>query len=141
MGLFFEIVLELLIWYLKKELIKKRFEVGLLEKTTKELEIQKDEKEIEEITFKLKNNDYNQLKEVHHDKMVLETRKIALQNKIQSSHFSDYVKVFESDLQQLKNQNKTIRENNSVLVDIIKEICKYNKINSSLQEKIKNLQS
>ncbi|EPA06050.1 hypothetical protein [Candidatus Nitrosarchaeum limnium] len=113
----------------------------LLEKTSKELEIQEDENEIEEINHKIKNNDYNQLKEVHHDKMVLETRKIALQNKIQSIKFSKHVKIIENDLEELKHQNKTLRENNSVLIEIVKEICKDHKISPGLQEKIKTLQA
>lgn len=113
----------------------------LLEKTINELEIQETQKEIEEIIYKIKNNDYNQLKEVHHDKMVLETRVIALQNKIQSSQFSEYVKIIENDLDELKNQNKTLLKNNSVLIEIVKEICKDHKISPGLLEKIKTLQA
>ncbi|EGG42237.1 Hypothetical protein Nlim_0883 [Candidatus Nitrosarchaeum limnium SFB1] len=96
--------------------------------------------EIEEISRKLINNDYNQLKEVHHDKMVLETRRTALKNKIQLHHLSEHVKTIENSLEELKNQNKTLYENNSILIDIIKEICK-DKINPSLQEKIKTIQA
>ncbi|CAD6523581.1 conserved hypothetical protein [metagenome] len=112
-----------------------------MENSAKDLEIKEHEKEIEEIEHKLKNNDYNQLKEVHHDKMVLETRKIALQNKIHSSQLSEHLKIIETKLEELKNQNRSMRENNSVLIEIINEICKDNKISPILQEKIKNLQA
>lgn len=96
----------------------------LLEKITTESaqDIIEDEKEIEEIKRKLKNNDYNQLKEVHHDKMVLETRQMVLENKTHSKQMFD----------ELKNQNK-------VLIEILQEICKNKEISPALQEKLKKL--
>lgn len=104
-----------------------------MEKITKEseLHIQDDLKEIEEIQRKIKNNDYNQLKEVHHDKMVLENREMILKNKIQSKQLFD----------ELKTQNKILIENNSVLIEIIKELSKNKEINPILLEKIKNLKN
>ena len=113
-----------------------------MEKITKESEqdIQEDMTEIEEIQRKLKNNDYNQLKEVHHDKMVLETRAMFLQNKIESKQlFDECFKTIKNNYDELKNQNKVLSENNSVLVEIIKEICKSKEISPDLQNKIKNL--
>ncbi|MFB5638125.1 MAG: hypothetical protein ACE5RF_06920 [Nitrosarchaeum sp.] len=57
-------------------------------------EIKEDEKEIEEINCKIKNNDYDQLKEIHHDKMVLENRRMILQNKILLKQlFDEYFKT------------------------------------------------
>lgn len=105
----------------------------LLEKITTEYEvnIQECENEIEEIQRKIKNNDYNQLKEVHHDKMVLENREMILKNKIQSKQLFD----------ELKTQNKVLIENNSVLIEIIRELCKNKEINPILLEKIKNLKN
>ncbi|MBS3923476.1 MAG: hypothetical protein KGZ37_10075 [Nitrosarchaeum sp.] len=104
-----------------------------MEKITKETELhlQECEKEIEEIQRKIKNNDYNQLKEVHHDKMVLENREMILKNKIQSEQLFD----------ELKTQNKVLIENNSVLIEIIRELCKNKEINPILLEKIKNLKN
>ena len=104
-----------------------------MEKITKEseLHIQDDLKEIEEIQRKIKNNDYNQLKEIHHDKMVLENREMILKNKIQSKQLFD----------ELKTQNKVLIENNSVLIEIIKELSKNKEINPILLEKIKNLKN
>ncbi|MBS3925917.1 MAG: hypothetical protein KGZ34_04420 [Nitrosarchaeum sp.] len=104
-----------------------------MEKITKEseLHIQDDLKEIEEIQRKIKNNDYNQLKEVHHDKMVLENREMILKNKIHSKQLYD----------ELKTQNKILIENNSVLIEIIKELSKNKEINPILLEKIKNLKN
>lgn len=104
-----------------------------MEKITKEseLHIQDDLKEIEEIQRKIKNNDYNQLKEVHHDKMVLENREMILKNKIQSKQLFD----------ELKTQNKVLIENNSVLIEIIQKLCKNKEINPILLEKIKNLKN
>lgn len=104
-----------------------------MEKITKEseLHIQDDLKEIEEIQRKIKNNDYNQLKEVHHDKMVLENREMILKNKIQSKQLFN----------ELKTQNKILIENNSVLIEIIKELSKNKEINPILLEKIKNLKN
>lgn len=105
----------------------------LLEKITTEYEvnIQECENEIEEIQRKIKNNDYNQLKEVHHDKMVLENREMILKNKIQSKQLFN----------ELKTQNKILIENNSVLIEIIKELSKNKEINPILLEKIKNLKN
>jgi len=106
-----------------------------LEKITNESEqeIKETRNEIEEIQRKIKNNDYNQLKEVHHDKMVLETREIVLQNKIQSKQlFDECFKTIKNNYDELKNQNK-------VLIEIIKELCKSKEISPDLQEKIKNL--
>ncbi len=105
----------------------------LLEKITIEYEvnIHECEKEIEEIQCKIKNNDYNQLKEVHHDKMVLENREMILKNKIQSKQLFD----------ELKSQNKILIENNSVLIEIIRELCKNKEINPTLLEKINNLKN
>lgn len=104
-----------------------------MEKITNETElhIQDDLKEIEEIQRKIKNNDYNQLKEVHHDKMVLENREMILKNKIQSKQLFD----------ELKTQNKILIENNSVLIEIIRELCKNKEIGPILLEKIKNLKN
>ncbi len=113
-----------------------------MEKITRESdqEIQESRNEIEEIQRKIKNNDYNQLKEVHHDKMVLETRQMVLQNKIQSKQlFDECFQTIKTNYDELKNQNKVLSENNSVLIEIIKEVCKNNKISPSLQEKINNL--
>ena len=106
-----------------------------MEKITNESEqeIKETRNEIEEIQRKIKNNDYNQLKEVHHDKMVLETREIVLQNKIQSKQlFDECFKTIKNNYDELKNQNK-------VLIEIIKELCKSKEISPDLQEKIKNL--
>lgn len=96
----------------------------LLEKITTESpqDILEAEKEIEEIKRKIKNNDYNQLKEVHHDKMVLQTRQMVLENKIQSKQQFD----------ELKNQNK-------ILIEILQEVCKNKEISPALQEKLKKL--
>jgi len=96
-----------------------------------EVNIQDVLKEIEEIQCKIKNNDYNQLKEVHHDKMVLENREMILKNKIQSKQLFD----------ELKSQNKILIENNSVLIEIIRELCKTKEINPVLLEKINNLKN
>ena len=112
-----------------------------MEKTAKELEIeiQEDQRQIDEINRKIENNDYNQLKEVHHDKMVLENRKMILINKSQSRQLFEQVKKIENDIEELKNQNKILSEKNSILIDVVKEIGKNNKISSTIQEKIKNL--
>ncbi len=112
-----------------------------MEKITKsELDIQEDEKEIEEIQRKIKNNDYNQLKEVHHDKMVLETRAMFLQNKIKSQQlFDECFTTIKNNYDELKAQNKILSENNSILIEIIKEICKSKETSPGLQDKIKNL--
>lgn len=96
-------------------------------------DILEDEKEIEEIQRKIKNNDYNQLKEVHHDKMVLETREIVLQNKIHSKQmFDECFKTIKNNYDELKNQN-------TLLIEILKEVCKNNEISPGLQEKLKKL--
>lgn len=111
----------------------------LLEKTAKEVEMQEEQKEIDEINRKLKNNDYNQLKEVHHDKMVLENRMMILTNKSQSSQLFEQFKKIENDVKELKNQNKIISKKNSILIEVVKEVCKDSKITPSIQEKIKTL--
>ena len=65
--------------------------------------------------------------------MVLETREIVLQNKIQSKQlFDECFKTIKNNYDELKNQNK-------VLIEIIKELCKSKEISPDLQEKIKNL--
>ncbi|MFB5629899.1 MAG: hypothetical protein ACE5RR_08200 [Nitrosarchaeum sp.] len=67
-----------------------------MEKPSEKLarEIKEDEKEIEEINCKIKNNDYDQLKEIHHDKMTLENRRMILQNKILLKQlFDEYFKT------------------------------------------------
>lgn len=112
-----------------------------MEKASEKLkrEIQEEEKEIEEINRKIKNNDYNQLKEVHHDKMVLENRRMILQNKILLWQlFEEFFKDGKNDSENLKQQNKILNKNNSDLIEIIKEIYKNKEMSPELKEKINN---
>jgi hypothetical protein len=106
-----------------------------LEKITTESiqDILEYEKEIEEIQRKIKNNDYNQLKEVHHDKMVLETRRLVLENKIRSKQ------MFDECFKTIKNNYDELKHQNILLIEILKEVCKNKEISPGLQEKLQKL--